>query len=76
MNIDQQNNMKRSLDNNSKTNQNTNNKNKEQVSTTNKENIYNKQSKTRMDNFISSSVNPDNNAYFTERSNHLSSKGD
>lgn len=75
MNIDQKNNIKGSLTNNAKLDQN-NNKFKNQESNTNKENIYNKQSKTRMDNFISSSVNPDNNAYFTERSNHLSSKGD
>lgn len=34
------------------------------------------QSKERMKDFIKSSVNPDNNAFFAERSNHLSSKGD
>lgn len=34
------------------------------------------QSEQRMKNFIPSSVNPDNNAFFGERSNPLSSKGD
>ncbi|WP_455714548.1 hypothetical protein [Anaerosporobacter sp.] len=36
----------------------------------------NNQVDSRMKDFIPSSINPDNNAFFEERSNHLCSKGD
>lgn len=36
----------------------------------------NNQVDSRMENFISAAINPDNNAFFEERSNPLCSKGD
>lgn len=41
-----------------------------------KNNTGNNQVDSRMKDFISSSINPDNNAFFEERSNPLCSKGD
>ena len=36
----------------------------------------NNQSESRIENFEKAAVNPDNNAFFAERSNPLCSKGD
>ena len=48
--------------------------NKTQNKTENK--TSNNQVDSRMKDFISAAVNPDNNAFFEERSNPLCSKGD
>lgn len=46
------------------------------TNSTSKNNTGNNQVDSRMKDFISSSINPDNNAFFEERSNPLCSKGD
>lgn len=46
------------------------------TNSTSKNNTGNNQVDSRMKDFIRSSVNPDNNAFFEERSNPLCSKGD
>lgn len=55
----------------------TNNKATNSTSTNKTENkTGNNQVDSRMKDFISAAINPDNNAFFEERSNHLCSKGD
>lgn len=56
-------------------NKKTTTSNKTTISTS-KNKTQTTQSDCRMKDFISSSINPDNNAFFEERSNHLCSKGD
>lgn len=46
------------------------------TNSTSKNKAGNNQVDSRMKDFIASSFNPDNNAFFEERSNHLCSKGD
>ncbi|WP_310605528.1 hypothetical protein [Anaerosporobacter sp.] len=46
------------------------------TSSTSKKQPKNSQVDSRTKDFISSAINPDNNAFFDERSNHLGSKGD
>ncbi len=69
-------NQKKTSTNNKTTNSTSKNKvgNKTGSQTGNK--TGNNQVDSRMENFISAAINPDNNAFFEERSNPLCSKGD
>ena len=63
------------MDQKKKTTSNKTTSNKS-TNSTSKNNTGNNQVDSRMKDFIRSSVNPDNNAFFEERSNPLCSKGD
>lgn len=57
-------------------NKTTNSTAKNKVGNKTESKTGNNQVDSRMENFISAAINPDNNAFFEERSNPLCSKGD